>query len=662
MAKKLTRNNLFVDLRQNVYQGQHETHVWIAAVRDETGDTSVFEDIESLWNDIVRRSADRTTVFVSNLKEKGAPILFFLLTEAGYLNAFDEETKSFYPEKLLPEKSAVYTITKDGGWIFFKVRVNGHMITVKGLDDICGSNTDDFYKKITKTNITEQFNDDRRDLLFVSEEEKDNIIKSVNRLFFVWDEVRKIVDISSSITAAGAALVDYKRTMRRGMFAELFPDLNEIKIDKKLYGSNTADEYCRKAYRGGWIYANREVLDKPIRDTEISIFDVNSMYASTMSSVSENIFPIGEPMFVRTDRLPEYLKGNQRDYYWIMRFKCRFFLKPEKLPFVSIPNSIFYFSKRNLETSDIYYQDRPYMFVKNSDGKVRKVLVELTMTMTEFYLFKDFYTITDFEILDFCVFHACPASTLFENFIESWGIKREYGDIVEKEIAKIFLTRLYGKFGTSNNSNVFVLHFDEQKRPLFDRLVKSEKKGGYVPVAAAITSYARNKLIRAAQANKEIFLYANTDCIHVFGHDPKGLVYSMREFGSWKLEARYTDGIYVSDGFYALKNKDDIKIVCSQFSDHQKDLIKRAMTDRTYSDLEDKEEIEFVRKGMNFFDFGRDTYVFDRKVMTCIKGGCVPMSEFGLDAPKVNIKLEDIERYTGEFHVQKNFDDYLEYI
>ena len=58
----------------------------------------MFEDVESLWNDIVRRSADRTTVFVSNLKEKGAPILFFLLTEAGFLNAFDEETKSFYPE------------------------------------------------------------------------------------------------------------------------------------------------------------------------------------------------------------------------------------------------------------------------------------------------------------------------------------------------------------------------------------------------------------------------------------------------------------------------------------------------------------------------------------------------------------------------------------
>ena len=276
MAKKLTKNNLFVDLRQNVYQAQRDTHVWIAAVGDEVGNVSVFENVESLWNDIVRRSADRTTVFVSNLKEKGAPILFFLLTEAGCLNAFDEETKSFYPEKLLPEKSVVYTITKDGMWVFFKARVNGNIITVKGLDDICGSNTDDFFAKITKTNITEQFNDDRRDLFFLSEEEKNNIVKSVNRIYTVWYEVSKVIDVSSSITAAGAALVDYKRTMRRGMFDELFPDLNEIKIDKKLYGSNTADEYCRKAYRGGWIYANREVLDKPIRDTEIAIFDVNA--------------------------------------------------------------------------------------------------------------------------------------------------------------------------------------------------------------------------------------------------------------------------------------------------------------------------------------------------------------------------------------------------
>lgn len=662
MGKKLTRNNLFVDLRQNVYKGQRETHIWIAAVRDEIGDTSVFEDVNSLWNDIVRRSTDRTIVFVSDLKEKGASILFFLLTEAGYINAFDEEKNTFYTEKDIPEKSVVYTITSDGMWIFFKAKIDGKIITFRGLNDLCRSNTDDFYSKITNTSITEQFNDDRRDLFFISDEEKDGIVKSVNRLYFVWDEVRKIVDISSSITAAGAALVDYKRTMRRGMFAELFPDLNEIKIDKKLYGASTADEYCRKAYRGGWIYANREVLDKPIRDTEISVFDVNSMYASTMSASSENIFPIGEPMFVRTDRLPEYLKGNQRDYYWIMRFKCRFFLKPEKLPFVSIPNSIFYFSKRNLETSDVYYQDRPYMFMKNSDGKIHKVLVELTMTMTEFFLFKDFYTITDFEILDFCVFHACSASMLFDQFIEYWGVKREYGDIVEREIAKIFLTRLYGKFGTSNNSNVFVLHFDEQKNPLFDRLVKGKKKGGYVPVAAAITSYARNKLIRTAQTNKDIFLYANTDCIHVFGHEPKGLVYSLRDFGSWKLEDQYTDGIYISDGFYALKNKNDIKIVSSKFSDHQKDLIKRAMTDKRYSDLEDKEEIEFVRKGMNFFDFGKDTYVFDKKVMTCIKGGCVPMSEFGLDAPEVNVDIKDIERYTGQYHVQKKFDDYLEYI
>ena len=169
MRNKLTRNNLFVDLRQNVYQGQRDTHVWIAAVRDETGDTSVFENVGALWDDIVRRSADRTTVFVSNLKEKGAPILFFLLTEAGYLNAFDEEAKSFVPEKLLPEKSVVYTITKDGMWVFFKAKVNGNIITVKGLDDICGSNTDDFFAKITKTEVSEQFNDDRRDLFFISD-------------------------------------------------------------------------------------------------------------------------------------------------------------------------------------------------------------------------------------------------------------------------------------------------------------------------------------------------------------------------------------------------------------------------------------------------------------------------------------------------------------
>ena len=60
--------------------------------------------------------------------------------------------------------------------------------------------------------------------------------------------------------------------------------------------------------------------------------------------------------------------------------------------------------------------------------------------------------------------------------------------------------------------------------------IENGKKPGYIPVGSAITSYARNFTIRAAQMNyfgkdKPGFIYADTDSIHcnIAWHEVSGV-------------------------------------------------------------------------------------------------------------------------------------------
>lgn len=72
---------------------------------------------------------------------------------------------------------------------------------------------------------------------------------------------------------------------------------------------------------------------------------------------------------------------------------------------------------------------------------------------------------------------------------------------------------------SSTDSSFKYAYVKEDNSIGFVPVIENNKTPGYIPVGSAITSYARNFTIRAAQKNyygvdKPGFIYADTDSIH----------------------------------------------------------------------------------------------------------------------------------------------------
>ena len=142
----------------------------------------------------------------------------------------------------------------------------------------------------------------------------------------------------------------------------------------------------------------------------------------------------------------------------------------------------------------------------------------------------------------------------------------------------------------------------------------NDKKAGFIAVGSAITSYARNFTIRAAQKNyygpnKRGFIYADTDSIHcdLTPSEMKGITVHDKNFCCWKLESCWDEGKFTRQKTYAehivAENCEKIEspywnLKCAGMPDNCKSLV-------TYDN----------------FDYGAE---FDGKLMPKrIKGGVV---------------------------------------
>ena len=87
---------------------------------------------------------------------------------------------------------------------------------------------------------------------------------------------------------------------------------------------------------------------------------------------------------------------------------------------------------------------------------------------------------------------------IFDEYIDYWyNIKNNSKDGV-RELAKLMLNNLYGKFGTNPRFIPYIPTFiDGEVKYLAGD--EEERNSVYVPMASFITAYARNKTIRSAQ-------------------------------------------------------------------------------------------------------------------------------------------------------------------
>lgn len=610
------------DFETTVYEGQEDTEVWASAVVELfSEDVQVHHSIDETFN-YFKSLNSNIVCYYHNLKFDGSFWLSYLLIDAGMAQAIDTDengVQRFQQNKSMKNNTVSYSISGMGQWYRITVKVNNHTIefrdSLKLLPFSVKRIGQSFGTKHKKLDM--EYEGFRYAGCTITDAEREYIANDV----LVVKEALEIMfkEGHKKLTIGSCCLAEYRKSIGGKKYDNFFPNLYDIPISEE-YGSPNAGEYIRKSYHGGWCYLVRG-QEAQLKHNGTTA-DVNSLYPSMMSSESGNSYPIGEPTFWQGDLIPD--EALSHSVFFFVRFTTRFYIKPNKLPFVQIKNSLRYRPTEMLETSDIYnYEDgRYYSEYYDFDGTLKPATVTLTMTQTDFKLFRDHYDLVDFKILDGCYFKSRIG--IFDDYIEKYKQIKLNSKGAKRQLAKLFLNNLYGKMASSTNSNFKVAFVKEDKSIGFNTVVANDKTPGYIAVGSCITSYARNFTIRAAQANyygadKPGFIYADTDSIHcdLQPDQIKGIMVHPKNFCCWKLESCWDDGYFIRQKTYIEHvthedcepiDKPYYNIKCAGMPEHCKQLFLLSMqgaTEEQKSELTDEEkDFTSTKRSLEDFNIG----------------------------------------------------------
>lgn len=551
------------DFETTVYKGQEFTEVWASAsVELFTENVSIFHSIDEQFNYFVKQDCN-IIAYYHNLKFDGSFWLSYLMNDKGFKQAYRKTGEAineveWLHEKFMENNSFKYSISDKGMWYNIIIKVNNHFIEIRDSLKLLPFSVkrigDNFGTKHKKLDM--EYTGFRYAGCEITDSEKEYIANDV----LVVKEALEIMfnEGHDKLTIGSCCLEEYKEICKKSLknqleYKEMFPDVYNVSINPTEYKYENVGDYIRKSYRGGWCYLVKG-KENQIK-TNGTTADVNSLYPSMMSSESGNRYPVGKPCFWKGNYIPDEAIADNK--YYFVRVKTRFYIKKDKLPFIQIKNSYLYKGTEALESSDIYDSktDSYFSFYKDNDGILRDTRVELVLTMTDYQLLKDHYDLVDFEILDGCWFYALTG--IFDEYIEKYKHQKLVSKGALRELAKLFLNNLYGKMASSKDSSFKLAYLKDDKTIGFLPVTESNKKPGYIPVGSAITSYARNFTIRAAQANyhgvdKAGFIYADTDSIHcdLPPEEIVGIKVHDKNFCCWKLESCWDKAIFTRQKTY----------------------------------------------------------------------------------------------------------------
>ncbi|MBR4486432.1 hypothetical protein IKS57_03640, partial [bacterium] len=255
----------------------------------------------------------------------------------------------------------------------------------------------------------------------------------------------------TKMTIGADALSNYKKIYKR--FNHYYPVL-AYEIDQDI----------RRSYRGGFTYLN------PIYKNKITgaglVLDVNSLYPSVMYN---ELLPFSQPLFYEG----EYEENDLYPLY-VQTFSCSYEVKKGMLPTIQIKNNLSF---------------NPTEYSESSNGDI----VTLTLTSVDLKLFFEHYDVYDLHYHSGWMFKGIRG--MFTEYIDHWMNEKikatEEGNKGKRQIAKLMLNSLYGKFGLNPNVISKYPEIADDGSLVYDFYDPEIRSSIYIPVAAFITSYAR---------------------------------------------------------------------------------------------------------------------------------------------------------------------------
>lgn len=637
MSRRAIYKTLVGDFETTVYHGQKSTEVWASAIVEVgTEDVHIFHSIDETF-EYLKSLHSNIVIYYHNLKFDGAFWLYYFMhvkefKQASYKVGKMPTDVRFYKGTKMPTNTYKYSISDRGAWYTIILQLGRHKIEFRDSMKLLPFSVkvlgEGFKTKHRKKEM--EYTGYRFAGCTITDEEKSYISNDV----LVVKEALEIMfrEGHNLLTIGSCALEEYKKLIGKDTYDNLFPNLYEYKIDSELYGEPTAGDYIRHSYKGGWCYVVPGKAKKIYKNGLTA--DVNSLYPSVMHSDGNNPYPYGYPKFWKGGVIPDEALGK----YYFVRIKCRFKIKEDMLPFIQIKGSHFYIGTEMLTSSDFTNRrtKERFRYRKDSDGNIIDSVVTLTLTCTDYELFTEHYDLYDFEILDGCYFN--QKIGLFDAYINKYRDIKMHSKGAIRTIAKLFLNNLYGKFASSPDSS-FKYLIPKDDIYTFLRIEAHEKKPGYIAVGSAVTSYARNFTIRAAQknyhgVNERGFIYADTDSIHC-DLSPEELIdipVDDNAFCHWKLEACWDKGKFVRQKTYiehvTYENLQPVdtpyyNIKCSGMPDRCKETFIRALEhDLAWAEEEIPDKVRnFINHGCTLDDFDVGLKIYGKLSPKRIKGG-----------------------------------------
>lgn len=302
----------------------------------------------------------------------------------------------------------------------------------------------------------------------------------------------------TKLTVASDSMAEYKRVIGAPNFVSWFPTF-----------SQDMDAEIRKAYRGGFTYKDKR--RQGLQGGGI-VLDVNSLYPSIMVNCD---MPYGTP-----------------DYYDVYAplpgltiFAVTFVakIKPHHIPCIQVKGTSMF---------------QPTEYLEKIDEPVT-----MMVTNVDWQLYNDHYDITVISYGGMWRF--AHTRGMFDGFIDKWMEVKAKETGGKREIAKLHLNSLYGKF--ASNPNVTSKHPKIVDGAIRYSVGQPETRNPiYTPVGVFITSWARDLTIRAAQENYDTFAYADTDSLHLMRPDiPQTIDVHPSRLGAWKHEYDFDAAYYI---------------------------------------------------------------------------------------------------------------------
>lgn len=277
---------------------------------------------------------------------------------------------------------------------------------------------------------------------------------------------------------------------------------------------NDIDTMIRRSYRGGWVYVNPIIAGDMVGAG--MVLDVNSLYPSVMY---DRRLPIGQPVYFEG----RYSHDRSRPLY-IQFLTCHIKLKADHLPTIQIKGNPFFMATE---------------YITDSGGAV-----DLALTSVDMELLRDHYDITVISWNGGYKFQY--ATGIFCEYIDHWMHVKATTKGGQRQLAKLMLNSLYGKFATNPDVTPKVPYMTDDGIVRYKRGDEQFRDPVYTAMGCFITAYARDVTIRAAQSNYNRFLYADTDSLHLMGDEvPDGLIVHPSNLGAWSEEALFSNAKYL---------------------------------------------------------------------------------------------------------------------